>query len=66
MFLNLIHPKIYDLHWKQYRDLDFRRIFASMEKPAFVFDGRNCLDHAALHAVGFNVCAIGKRAWSHL
>jgi UDPglucose 6-dehydrogenase len=52
--------------WKQYRDLDFRRIFASMEKPAFVFDGRNCLDHAALHAVGFNVCAIGKRAWSHL
>lgn len=52
--------------WKRYRDLDFQRIFAGMEKPAFLFDGRNCLDHAALHALGFNVFAIGKRAWSHL
>jgi len=52
--------------WKLYRDLDFARIFAGMEKPAFLFDGRNCLDHAALHALGFNVYAIGKRAWSHL
>ena len=52
--------------WKQFRDLDFKRIFAAMEKPAFIFDGRNCLDHAALHEIGFNVYAIGKRAWSHL
>ena len=52
--------------WKRYRDLDFPRIFAGMEKPAFLFDGRNCLDHAALHALGFNVFAIGKRPWSHL
>ena len=26
-----------------------------------VFDGRNCLDHRALHAIGFNVYPIGKR-----
>ena len=52
--------------WQQYRDLDFTRIFQGMEKPAFIFDGRNCLDHAALFATGFNVFAIGKRAWSHL
>ena len=52
--------------WKQYRDLDFQRIFQGMEKPAFIFDGRNCLDHEALFKIGFNVFAIGKRAWSHL
>ena len=52
--------------WKQYRDLDFKRIFQSMEKPAFLFDGRNCLDHGTLYELGFNVFAIGKRAWSHL
>ena len=52
--------------WKQYRDLDFTRIFQSMEKPAFLFDGRNCLDHAKLYELGFNVFAIGKRTWSHL
>ena len=52
--------------WRHYRDLDFRRIFASMEKPAFLFDGRNGLDHAALADLGFNVFAVGKRAWNHL
>ncbi|TAN37712.1 MAG: UDP-glucose 6-dehydrogenase [Verrucomicrobia bacterium] len=52
--------------WKQYRELDFKRIFQGMEQPAFIFDGRNCLDHAQLYEQGFNVFAIGKHAWSHL
>ena len=46
--------------WDQYRDLDYKRIFDSMEKPAFLFDGRNHLDHQALFDLGFNVYAIGK------
>lgn len=46
--------------WDIYRTLDYRRIFDSMIKPAFVFDGRNILDHQALHAIGFNVYSIGK------
>ena len=46
--------------WDIYRKLDYRRIFDSMVKPAFVFDGRNILDHQALHAIGFNVYSIGK------
>jgi UDPglucose 6-dehydrogenase len=36
-----------------------------MEKPAFVFDGRNLLDHAALHEIGFNVYPIGKAPLRH-
>jgi UDPglucose 6-dehydrogenase len=47
--------------WDEYRTLDYRRIFESMVKPAFIFDGRNILDHQALHDIGFNVYAIGKR-----
>jgi UDPglucose 6-dehydrogenase len=47
--------------WDVYRTLDYRRIFEAMTKPAFVFDGRNILDHEALHAIGFNVFPIGKR-----
>ena len=31
-----------------------------MQKPAFVFDGRNLLDHAALREIGFIVHGIGK------
>src|SRR5688572_19567349 len=47
--------------WEQYRTLDYRRIFDHMIQPAFVFDGRNVLDHEALFAIGFNVFAVGKR-----
>ena len=31
-----------------------------MVKPAFIFDGRNLLDHDKLREVGFNIYAIGK------
>ena len=37
-----------------------------MEKPAFVFDGRNLLDHRALHDIGFNVFPIGRPALKHV
>jgi UDPglucose 6-dehydrogenase len=52
--------------WDVYRTLDYRRIFDAMVKPAFLFDGRNVLDHAALHAIGFNVFPIGKKALKHV
>jgi UDPglucose 6-dehydrogenase len=51
--------------WQLYRDLDYRRIFESMEKPAFIFDGRNILDHEALFKLGFNVFPIGKGELKH-
>ena len=51
--------------WESFRTLDYGRIYASMEKPAFLFDGRNCLDHAALHALGFNVLPIGQKPLTH-
>lgn len=31
-----------------------------MSKPAFVFDGRNILDHHKLRQIGFIVYAVGK------
>jgi len=52
--------------WDDYRSLDFQAIFDSMAKPAFIFDGRNILDHEALHGIGFNVFPIGKPALTHL
>jgi UDPglucose 6-dehydrogenase len=51
--------------WDIYRDLDYRRIFKSMVQPAFVFDGRNILDHRKLYEIGFNVSAIGKAPLKH-
>lgn len=46
--------------WAEFKALDYARIYKSMRKPAFVFDGRNILDHAALKRLGFEVKAIGK------
>jgi UDPglucose 6-dehydrogenase len=51
--------------WDVYRDLDYRRIFKSMVQPAFIFDGRNILDHRSLYEMGFNVFAIGKSPLKH-
>jgi UDPglucose 6-dehydrogenase len=51
--------------WDLYKTLDYDRIYRSMEKPAFVFDGRNILDHERLFDIGFNVRAIGKRPLMH-
>ena len=48
--------------WREFRELDYERIYKGMEKPAFVFDGRNVLDHARLHGIGFNVYPVGKTA----
>jgi UDPglucose 6-dehydrogenase len=52
--------------WREYRDLDYERVHASMEKPAFLFDGRNLLDAERLHAIGFNVYSIGRPELSRL
>jgi UDPglucose 6-dehydrogenase len=51
--------------WQLYRDLDYARMLRSMEHPAFLFDGRNALDHKKLFALGFNVFAIGKAPLTH-
>jgi UDPglucose 6-dehydrogenase len=52
--------------WAAYKALDYARLYASMVKPAFVFDGRNCLDPRRLFEIGFNVYPIGKTPLSHL
>jgi UDPglucose 6-dehydrogenase len=46
--------------WDQFRHLDWQQIHQHMYKPAFLFDGRNLLDHAALRQIGFQVYAVGK------
>jgi UDPglucose 6-dehydrogenase len=51
--------------WDIYKDLDYNRIFNSMRKPAFIFDGRNILHHQKLFKIGFNVYPIGKPKLTH-
>jgi UDPglucose 6-dehydrogenase len=51
--------------WELYKNIDYKKIYKSMRKPAFIFDGRNILDHQALFKIGFNVYPIGKPKLTH-
>jgi UDPglucose 6-dehydrogenase len=51
--------------WDLYRKLNFDKIFKGMEKPAFIFDGRNTLDHRRCFKIGFNVYPTGKPPLTH-
>lgn len=51
--------------WELYKTLDYKKIYERMEKPAFLFDGRNILDHQKIYEIGFNVYPIGKPALTH-
>jgi len=46
--------------WDEFLSYDWKKIFDTMMKPAFVFDGRNILNHKKLREIGFVVSAIGK------
>lgn len=46
--------------WDEFQTLEFDRIYASMQQPAFIFDGRNLLDRSRLREIGFETHAIGK------
>ncbi len=51
--------------WDLYRNLDYQKIYDSMIKPCFIFDGRNIIDHQRLFDIGFNVYPVGKSALTH-
>ena len=46
--------------WDEFKAYDWKEIYGVMQKPAFVFDGRNILDHERLKEIGFIVYALGK------
>mmetsp|Transcript_19615 Transcript_19615/g.47335 ORF Transcript_19615/g.47335 Transcript_19615/m.47335 type:complete len:468 (-) Transcript_19615:138-1541(-) len=47
--------------WEEFQTYDYAKIYENMAKPAFLFDGRNFLDHDTLRQLGFEVHGVGKR-----
>lgn len=45
--------------WDEFKTYDWEKIYDNMQKPAFVFDGRNVLDGEALRKIGFVFQSIG-------
>ena len=46
--------------WDEFKTYDWKRIYTNMQKPAFVFDGRNVLDRQKLEKIGFVYKGIGS------
>jgi UDPglucose 6-dehydrogenase len=46
--------------WDEFVGYDWRKIYDSMQKPAFVFDGRNILNREELEEIGFVYLGIGS------
>ena len=45
--------------WDEFKQYDWQKIYDEMQKPAFIFDGRNLLSGDQLRAIGFVYQAIG-------
>jgi len=46
--------------WDEFKNYDWEKIYNQMQKPAFVFDGRNILDGKKLTEIGFIYKGIGS------
>ncbi|HLF51206.1 UDP-glucose 6-dehydrogenase [Flavobacterium sp.] len=46
--------------WDEFKNYDWQRIYDHMQKPAFIFDGRNVLDGRKLADIGFVYQGIGS------
>ncbi|MGB7324803.1 MAG: UDP-glucose 6-dehydrogenase [Rubripirellula sp.] len=56
------HAIVVMTEWDEFKEFDFDKIYQMMQQPAFLFDGRNLLDHKSLASLGFDIHAIGKSA----
>merc|ERR1719409_454709 len=41
--------------WDVFKKLDLQKIYDAMQKPAFIFDGRDVIDHETARKIGFEV-----------
>eukprot|EP00055_Hartaetosiga_balthica_P007845 m.27717 g.27717 ORF g.27717 m.27717 type:complete len:467 (+) comp5974_c0_seq1:43-1443(+) len=54
------HAIVILTEWDEFKDYDYEKVYESMPKPAYIFDGRLLLNHKKLVEVGFLVEVIGK------
>lgn len=55
------HAIVICTEWDEFTELNYERIYKSMMKPAYVFDGRKIVNHEELQEIGFHVITIGKK-----
>ena len=46
--------------WDEFKTYKWEKVYESMKKPAFVFDGRNIVEEDALNLIGFTTLNLGR------
>lgn len=55
------HAVVVATEWREIASADWREMVATMREPRLVFDGRNCVDGAAVRAAGGTYVGVGRR-----
>jgi len=53
------HALVVLTEWKEFNGYDYQKIYNNMNKPAFLFDGRNLLNREEMRKIGFCTHGIG-------
>merc|ERR1711957_949404 len=54
------HAIVVLTEWDEFKAYNYQEFYNTMQKPAFIFDGRGILKHGNLEDIGFEVHTIGK------
>jgi len=54
------HAIVVLTEWDEFKGYNYQEFYNTMQKPAFIFDGRGILKHGDLEDIGFEVHTIGK------
>ena len=62
-FLNISEYNIITImtEWDEFKDYDWEKIYKKINKPAYIFDGRNILEIETIKKIGFNYIGLGRK-----
>ena len=59
--INEVQATIIMTEWSEFQNLDWEKVYKSMENSKIIFDGKNFLDQKLLQALGFDYFAVGRK-----
>ena len=54
------HAVLILTEWDMFKDLDWKKIYSKMEKPSWIFDGRNIISKEIIKNLNFKLFSIGS------
>lgn len=56
------HAIIIITEWDEFKELNYGSFYSKMERPSYMFDGRNIMEEKKMSELGYIYCRVGKRA----